>query len=260
MYENYPEKYKRIIQYFYDWTLLKVLRKNIKYTISKTTSAQEYLINKKFPKGVVIPVGLELANFKDTNYIDYRKQLNISKDKKILLYIGKVEERRKPIFCMDVYKRVKEKNQNCCLIYVGKGPMLDETKEYVKNNNIEEVYFIEQIPQKELPELYNQAELFILPTRYEIFGMVLMEAMYFKIPVITYKAAGPIDVINNGEDGMVMDNFNVEEWAEMINKKIFIENTGKQMGEKGMHKIKNKYLWKHISKEYYKEFLKIIEG
>lgn len=259
MYENYPEMYKRIIQYLYDWTFLKVLRKNTKYTISKTTSAQNYLMNKKFPKGAVIPVGLETSNFKDSVNIDYRNKLNISNDKKILLYIGKVEERRKPLFCMDVYKKVKEKNENCLLIYVGKGPMLDVTKEYVKNNNIKDVYFIEQIPQKELPGLYRQADLFLLPTRYEIFGMVLMEAMYFGVPAITYKAAGPIDLIENGKDGIVVNNFDAEEWSNLIVKYVFSENTTKEMGKNGMKKIKEKFTWDNIAQKYFEEFIKIID-
>ena len=260
MYENYPEKYKRIIQYFYDWTLLKKLRKNTKYTISKTTSAQKYLIEKRFPEGCVIPVGLEVSNFQNSIEIDYREKLNIPKEKKILLYVGKVEERRKPIFCIDVYSKVKKQNDNCCLVYVGKGPMLEKTKEYVKNNNIKDVYFIEQIPQKELTGLYNQSDLFILPTRYEIFGMVLMEAMYFKVPVITYKAAGPIDVIKNGEDGIIVDNFNEEEWSDLISKYIFSKNVNNEMGKKGMKKIKEKYLWNTVAKKYFEEFINIIEN
>lgn len=260
MYENYPEMYKRIIQYLYDWTLLRVLRKNTKYTISKTTSAQKYLTDKKFPKGAVIPVGLELSNFEDSIDIDYRKMLNIANEKKILLYIGKVEKRRKPLFCMEVYKKVKERNENCCLIYVGKGPMLELTKEYVKNNNIKDVYFIEQIPQKELPGLYRQADLFLLPTRYEIFGMVLMEAMYFGLPVITYRAAGPIDLIENGKDGIVVNNFDADEWSNLIVKYVFSENITNEMGMNGMKKIKEKYTWENISKIYFEEYIKIIDN
>lgn len=257
MYENYPEKYKRLIQYFYDWTLLKTLRKNTSYTISKTTSAQKYLIEKKFPRGCVIPVGLETSNFEGTEDIDYRKKLNISEDTKILLYIGKVEERRKPIFCMDVYNKVKKEISKCCMVYVGKGPMLEETKEYVKSNDIKDVYFIEQIPQKELTGLYNQADLFILPTRYEIFGMVLMEAMFFGVPVITYKAAGPIDVITNYQDGIVMENFDSDSWSDEIID-VLKEEKVQIMGDIGQKKIKNNFLWNNIALKYYEEFKKII--
>ena len=258
MYENYPEKWKRILQYVFDFTLLKTLRSNTKYTISKTTSAQKYLVDKNFPKGCVIPVGLDVKNFQNSVSIDFRKKLNIPKNIKILLYVGKVEERRKPIFCMDVFKRVQAKYNNVCLVYVGNGPMKDEVHDYVENNKISNVFFIDKIAQKELPSLYKESELFILPTKYEIFGMVLMEAMYFGTPVITYKAAGPIDVISNGQDGIIMDNFNIDDWAGKIIR--YLENDEKKTkGIKCEEKIKEKYLWNNVAKNYFEELERIIK-
>lgn len=258
MYENYPEIYKRIIQYVFDLSLLKILRKNTKYTISKTTSAQNYLTMKKFPKGVVIPVGLEASNFDNPRKIDYREKLNIPKNQKIFLYIGKVEERRKPFFCIDLYKKIKDKYDNCCLVYVGDGPLKSEIDRYIKINNIKDVHLIKKIPQNELPSLYECCELFILPTRYEIFGMVLIESMYFGTPVITYSAAGPKDLIDDEKNGLIMNDFEINNWFSKIEQNIFIENKNKDMGKKAKEKIKNKYLWTNIAKIYYDEYNKII--
>ena len=259
MYENYPEKYKRMLQYVFDWTLLKILRKNTKYCIAKTTSAKKYLEMKGFSNITVIPVGLELENFANDITIDYKKKLDIPENQSILLYVGKVEERRKPIFCMDVYQKVKEANNDCCLVYVGKGPMLEDVHNYVKEKNIRDVHFIDRIPQNELPDLYSESSLFILPTRYEIFGMVLMEAMYFESPIITYKAAGPIDVIANEEDGIVMSNFDAEKWAEKILTHLEAGDC-QEMGNKGRKKIIDEYLWSHIAKKNYDKFIEIIDN
>lgn len=258
MYENYPETYKRIIQHVFDLTLLKVLRKNTKYCIAKTTSAKNYLSMKKFSNITVIPVGLETANFSGGTHINYREKLHIPQEQKILLYIGKVEERRKPLFCMDVYEKVKKKYPNCCLVYVGKGPMRDEVHAYAKKKTLQDVHFVDSIPQKELSSLYGEGSMFILPTRYEIFGMVLMEAMYFGTPVITYKAAGPLDVIENDVDGIVMENFTAENWAEKIATHL-INDDCKVMGRKGQVKINESYLWPAIARKYYDRFMKIIE-
>lgn len=258
MYENYPERYKRIIQYFYDRTLLKVLRKNTKYCIAKTTSAKEYLSHKQFENIRVIPVGLELTNFVGIRESNFRQELGISQDKRILLYVGKVEERRKPIFCMDVYQKVRSENENCCLVYVGKGPLLESTRKYVDSNKIEDVYFIESIPQTEIAELYAISDMFILPTRYEIFGMVLLEAMYFSVPVITYKAAGPIDVVENGIDSIVMDSFDEEQWSEAIKLYLFSDEGMELMKKKAKNKIENTYTWSIIGKKYYDAYMDII--
>lgn len=260
MYENYPEKYKRMIQYVFDWTLLKTLRKNTKYCIAKTTSAKKYLEQKNFDNIDVIPVALETSNFSRSESINYRKKLGISNEKKILLYVGKVEERRKPLFCIDVYTKLKEKNAECCLVYVGQGPMLDEVREYARSKNAEDVYFIDKIPQNELPDLYAESSMFILPTRYEIFGMVLMEAMYFGTPVITYSAAGPIDVISNDKDGVVINNFNSDEWAKKLYFHMFEKNDCEKMGELGKQKINSEYLWPIVAEKYYDKYMEIIKS
>ena len=259
MYENYPEKYKRLIQYVFDWTLLKILRKNTSYSIAKTSAAANYLKNKKFVDAEVIPVGLEVSNFLGGEDVDYRNRYKIEDEQKILLYVGKVEERRNPLFCMELYRELKKKHKEWRLIYVGKGPMLEEVHKYVEDNNIQEVTFIEQIPQNQLAPLYELSDLFILPTRYEIFGMVLMEAMYFKSPVITYKAAGPLDVINNGVDGIVMDSFDVKDWINAIEK---IELTGgfEKMRICASTKITDNYMWPEIAKRYYEQYVQIIKS
>lgn len=260
MYENYPEKYKRLIQYIFDWTFLKVLRNNTHYCIAKTNSARRYLENKKFKNITTIPVGLELANFDGGKERKFREELGIPADQKIILYVGKVEERRKPIFCIDVYRKVKAKNKQCCLVYVGQGPMIGKVHDYVVTHGVEDVHFVDRIPQNELPSLYAESSLFILPTRYEIFGMVLMEAMYFGCPVITYKAAGPLDVISNSEDGIVMDTFDEEEWANQILKIFASENCCNKMGKAGQEKIKRQYQWNIIAQKYYARYQEIIHG
>lgn len=258
MYENYPEMYKRILQYAFDGTLLRILRKNTKYCIAKTTSAKKYLEMKHFNNISVIPVGLETGNFRQKECIDYRKKFGIPNQKKIMLYIGRVEERRKPIFCVDVYQEIKKRNDDCCLVYVGKGPMLQEIHDYVEIRQIKDVYFVDSIPQDELPDLYRCSSLFILPTRYEIFGMVIMEAMYFGTPVITYSAAGPLDVIENDADGLVIDYFDCKKWAETAYRHLFTLNDCEKMGIKAKEKIEREYLWSTVARRYAQRYISII--
>ncbi len=260
MYEDYPETYKKIIQYVYDRTFLKILRKNTRYAIAKTSAAARYLKGKSFVDASVIPVGLELSNFKlsQPSGVDYHAEFGLAKDRKILLYVGKVEERRKPRFCMDVYRMLRKEDEKWCLIYVGKGPLLDDVHNYVRENDIPDVIFRDQIPQEQLAPLYRMSDLFLLPTRYEIFGMVLLESMYFGTPVITYRAAGPADVIENGKDGIVLEDFDAAHWVEMI-QKYERQNGGlSEMGEKAAQKISENYLWDQTAGQYHSRYIEII--
>ena len=136
--------------------------------------------------------------------------------------------------------------------------MLNQTKEYAKQKNSKDIFFIDKIPQSELSGLYQESDIFLLPTRYEIFGMVLMEAMYFGTPVITYKAAGPIDVISDDIDGFTMNNFDSEIWSQKI-VEAFEKRDLKEMGKRGKDKILDEYLWTHIASKYFDEYKRIVE-
>lgn len=260
MYENYKETYKKAIQFVFDRTLLRTLRKHTKHCLAKTTSASNYLSQKGFPKAEVIPVGLELSNFKGAASIDYRAALGISSEKRILLYVGKIEPRRNPLFLMDVYEGVRKRNENVALICVGKGELLDQVHVYAAGKGLKDVYFIDAVSQNELPALYRQSDLFVLPTRYEIFGMVLLEAMYFGVPVITYAAAGPLDVIDDGKDGLIMNDFDCNRWVDAIENHLFIRHGIKTMGLAAEKKIRGAYLWDVVAERYAKVYESILDN
>ena len=56
----------------------------------------------------------------------------------------------------------------------------------------------------------------MLPSNYEIFGMVLLEANYFNLPIVSSFNGGSISIIQDTYDGYIVDNFNVNEWVEKI--------------------------------------------
>ena len=86
-------------------------------------------------------------------------------------------------------------------IMVGDGPMLDEYK--AKYTNVEFVGFK---TGKDLAEYYRQADVFVFPSRWETFGIVMIEAMACGTPVAAYPVQGPLDVIDEGTTGCMNDD------------------------------------------------------
>lgn len=68
-----------------------------------------------------------------------------------------------------------------------------------------DVIYREKLEQKYMPAIYQASDAFLLPTRYEIFGMVLLEAMYYGLPVFTTYNGGSSTLINN-ENGIIIEN------------------------------------------------------
>ena len=97
--------------------------------------------------------------------------------------------------------------------------------------------------QSELPSIYAASDCFLLASDYEILGMVIMEAMYFGVPVISTKTTGADFIIKDGEDGIIIDNKDAKIWANTIVRILSDNRARKQIGEAGKKKVMNRFLW-----------------
>lgn len=86
-------------------------------------------------------------------------------------------------------------------VVVGSGPMLDELR--VKHP---EVIFTGKQVGEDLAECYASADVFIMPSRTETFGIVILEAMASGLPVAAYPVTGPLDLVRQGETGILSEN------------------------------------------------------
>lgn len=86
---------------------------------------------------------------------------------------------------------------------------------------------------------YTESSIFALSSRFEGFGMVIAEAMACGVPAVSFSCPwGPKDIIRDGEDGILVENGNVELLAEKISYLIENENIRKEMGQKAHRNIK----------------------
>jgi len=86
-------------------------------------------------------------------------------------------------------------------IMVGDGPMLEEYKAEYPN-----VEFVGAKRGKELGDYYRMADVFVFPSRWETFGLVMIEAMACGSPVAAYPCQGPLDVVDEGVTGCMNDD------------------------------------------------------
>lgn len=92
---------------------------------------------------------------------------------------------------------LKSKGFNNILVrFIGSGATLNECKEYVENNNLNEhISFETEIPHRELNDYYNSLDLFVLPSYWEAFGCVYTEAFACGVPFIAVKGQGIAELI-----------------------------------------------------------------
>lgn len=235
--------------------------------ISKSNLATELLNTKGFKNVTTVGVGLDAERFQ--KYIEssekIKELIKIKQDNKLkfLLYIGKIEDRRNIMFLFDILKNVSEKDKNIRLILVGKGnkDYVNKCFEYAKEKNIfDKIIYIESMPQQELPTLYKCCDIFLLPTQYEIFGMVLLEAMYFGLPPVTTLNGGSITLINHLENGFICDLNDINSWTNVILELLYNENKRMEISQKASQKIKECFMWEKLADKFIDVYNKVLNS
>lgn len=246
-YSEYSKKYCMFSKLF-DMLYGKETINNIK-AITKSYLAEDFLRSKGIKYTKTIGVGLDIKKFKLEN-----KNKVLHKNKVFnLLYIGQLEERRNIKFIIDLVYELKNKgiDNEIKIIGNGKKSYIDSCKKYAIKLGVEKnIKFCGKVKQKDLCYYYDNCDVFILPTKYEIFGMVLLEAMAFKCIVVTSNNGGSQLVIKDKVNGFIIEKFNISDWVKVLNE--IYNNDLTKMKIDASNTIYEKYNWYTLS-EYFIE-------
>ncbi len=251
MYEDFRGRSKRMYNKLYDFLIFPRLIKVLNGMTFKTQIAHKYIVNKgaKGLPATVIPIGLDTHHFEtSTGESPLNKFLTakIQQFSKTLLYIGSIEERRNPRFIIDILSDLVKNDSSFGLVIVGKGPLLDELLEYICLKNVQEyVVTVNSLMQEQLPWIYRNADMFLLPSSYEIFGMVLLESFYFGLSVLSSPTAGALEVIPSFYNGYVKP-LEKDVWVKTI--ELHFKNSTNSVQIR--NKYHQRYEWSTIAKEF----------
>ncbi|MGG5341710.1 glycosyltransferase family 4 protein [Enterococcus sp. AZ192] len=129
--------------------------------------------------------------------------------------------------------------------FSGEEYIKEELLEYVRKiNRTEQILFLGLV--NNMNDFYGSIDIFVLPSiKPEPFGLVILEAMARKIPVIATKHGGPLEIIQDDENGFLVDYENSEELVSKMNELITDEVRRKSLGEQGYLNQQTKFSLKH---------------
>lgn len=162
-----------------------------------------------------------------------------SLDSKIILNVGRMTADKQQVRLLNIWNRINKKN-GWQLWIVGDGEEKDKIIETIKTCKLDDSVKLIK-PTKKIAEIYKQASIFALSSRVEGFGMVLLEAMSFGIPCISFDCpSGPRDVVKNGLNGFLIENMNDEEYATKLQEMILMSDKElKELGNNAFETVKN---------------------
>jgi glycosyltransferase involved in cell wall biosynthesis len=158
---------------------------------------------------------------------------------------------------LPIWKKVIRKHNDWQLDIYGKSSKKRETEKLILILNLEKNVTLFE-PVKEIQEKYLDASMYLMTSRHEGFPMVLIEAMAFGLPCIAYDCpVGPRAIINNNENGFLIENENETDFINAIKNLIENENLRIEMG-KNAKKSSEKYNLDLIMKSWNTLFLEIV--
>jgi len=119
----------------------------------------------------------------------------------VILFAGRLSEEKGVMDIPKVMNMVKQKHPNAKIAFAGIGPKEKELKQILPD-----AIFLGWVNHDDLPKVYSAADILVLPSRFDTFGCVVLEALSCGLPVIAYNTKGPKDIINNGLNGYLVKN------------------------------------------------------
>ncbi len=204
--------FKRLLEKSFNFTFGRYVLSNVRAIGCKTGKAAEYIKRyNKSSKPLITPVGLDESKFSTScREGNVRQKYGLSETDKVLLYVGTVESKRRRVDMLVNMMMIMPEEYK--LVIVGDGP----SKKKLEKESGSNVVWTGKIWQKDLPSIYGMADLFVFPSMYEIYGMVMLESMYFGVPVLSTMTAGGAAIIKDGINGYIINSVSSEEWKDKV--------------------------------------------
>lgn len=230
------------------------------------------LYNADKKKIIVIPPGVETSRFYPINADEAKEAIELTCKKRMLLFVGRIEPLKglqNLIRALSVIRGQGHCGRDCyCLVVIGGDPdssaenmssEMRKIKSLCKELGMEDlVLFLGKRAQETLPYYYSAADMLIMPSYYESFGMVALEAMACGTPVVASDVGGLHYLVQDGKTGFVVPSGDPEALVDPLNKLMNDAELRAKMGQQAA-KYAMKYSWELITDDIIKVYNKLLE-
>jgi len=247
--------------------------------IATSPQEKEDLINlyrAERKKITVIPPGVNLRRFTPLNKEKTRKRLNIPSNKKIIVFAGKMERRKGGATLIAAAKEIKNKwpefYKDLEVLMFSGDPRKTRTREekeakdrhslkdfIIETGVQDKVKLMPGVEQDILHQYYGAADVVVMPSYYEPFGMVAIEAMATGTPVIASSVGGLKWSIKEGITGLHAEVKDHKGFAEKIVKVLTNSKLRDYLGKNGIIRARKNFSWNRIARKMSNIYQGVIE-
>jgi len=223
---------------------------NSNYTIDVITSIED-----KIKDNVeIIPMGVATTLFTPENAMNLKNTFGAEY---LILSVGRLVEKKGVNYLIMAMKEVIKEFPNAKLLIAGSGPEKENLEKISDSLNLKEnVVFVGYIKNSDLPKYYASSDIFVLPSietkegDTEGLGVVLLEAMACRVPVIGSNVGGITDIIKNDQNGFLAKPKNPEDIADRIIKLLSNEGLRQKFSKEGIKIVQERFSWDVVAGKF----------
>ncbi|MBF0110662.1 MAG: glycogen synthase [Magnetococcales bacterium] len=225
----------------------------------------------------VIYNGIDIEEYQQTDKVDALERHGVDPGKPIVLFVGRITRQKGIIHLVNAIKHINDEAQ---IVLCAGEPDTPEIKMEMEEGvrkvgeKRKNIFWIQKmLPKKEIIQFYSRASVFCCPSIYEPFGIINLEAMACRTPVVASAVGGIVEIVQEGKTGYLIDFEQYKEspfepinpaefsqaLANAINKVLDDKGLMTSMGDLGRARVEEKFSWASIARqtfELYKRHVK----
>jgi len=188
----------------------------------------------------LVPMGINPDQWQNPEGDKFRRKYRLE-EKKIVLFAGTKSYHKGAIHLLQAVEKIRQKVKDLILVTIGL-----PTKEWENNRGLlheENLLDLGYVSEEEKRDAFDACDLFVMPSRYDSFGIVYLEAWRCGKPVIGAKVGAIPEVIEEGKDGLLVEFGGVDQLVSAMLHLLKNPDLCKEMGEKGRRKVMKRFNW-----------------
>ena len=183
-------------------------------------------------------------------------------ESKLVLYLGGARLVKGPLILLEAFKAVHKEMDEVTLLFVGKA-LKNQISGSLKKSVVEleekkAILFLDRIPYLGLPRYYSAVDMVVVPSVYDTFPKVILEALACQTPVVASNTGGISEIITNKETGLLFEPGNLFELKQAMASILTDSNLREKLRIRGRKLVKERFTWEKVAERCLKAYKEIL--
>ncbi len=201
----------------------------------------------------IIYKGIELSRYNNGTTNDIRNEFHLPSSAPLVTFVGQLDERKGLHYLLEAWHSVHTEFPEAMLFIVGKGKMENEIQQFISKHNLQKNIVLTGF-RSDVPNILLQSSMLVLPSLWEGFGYVLVEAMAAKLPTVATATSSIPEIVEHDKSGILVPPKNSDALARAIGFLLSDSLKSAAMGMRGRQIVEEKFTRERMIDEFESAF------